>query len=332
MIGPDTDWNNLVTRGGTEDQRYFTEKYSPQPLDWCSFTLKFAARQSGCMPPFPGSAIRGAFGHALKRLVCLMRHKVCDGCTLEHVCVYTKIFEARAASVADNSKRNLQPPTPFVLNTSFLSRKTFQKDDTLEIGFRLFGSAVSASPFVLKSMSDAGEHGLGSNRLSFRLIEVSQWGEGNNWRPGQTYPPPIIRGTPPVTGSEFHWHFVTPVRLRSNGKPVDHHRATPQDLARSVLRRLRLLVQGYGDPKYLKLPSDMKRRTASLRFTDCNLSWKSLQRFSSRQSKTQSVSGFVGTVGLDFSNAPEWGPILAWAPIIHIGKGTSMGLGRVDMI
>ena len=75
----------------------------------------------------------------------------------------------------------------------------------------------------------------------------------------------------------------------------------------------------------------MRRRAGLLNFTYCDLKWRRLQRYSSRQSATHSVSGLMGAVGLDYSAVPEWGQILAWAPVIHIGKATSMGLGRVEL-
>ncbi len=104
----------------------------------------------------------------------------------------------------------------------------------------------------------------------------------------------------------------------------------PRDMAMPVFRRLSLLVRFFGNPENMPDHPDMKDRAGLLRFSGCDLTWRQLRRHSSRQSATQSVSGLVGAVGLDFSNAPEWGPVLSWAPIIHIGKGTSMGLGRVD--
>ena len=306
---------------------------APPALEWCSYALEFSASQDGELPAFPGSAIRGAFGHALKRLVCVMRNRPCEGCPLEFSCLYTTLFETRAHP-ADGpaAVRDIRPPHPFVLKVEFLARRRIHKGDTLRFGLNLYGTAVSASPFVLRAMEEAGERGFGRNRLSFRLEGIRQAGPQDDWSPGRAYPVPAIRDAPQASGISCRWHFATPLRLRSGGRPVDDRRLTPADLAMPVLRRLDLLVRHYGNPGQLRFQPDMKRRAGLLRFTHCELKWKRLQRYSSRQSTTHSVSGLMGDVGLDCSAVPEWGPILAWAPVIHVGKATSMGLGRVETV
>ena len=304
-------------------------------LEWCSYTLDFSARHDGDLPAFPGSAIRGAFGHALKRLACVMRNRPCDGCPLEFNCLYTTIFETRCdpATEGGNAVRNIRPPHPFVLKVDFAAQRRFQKGDMLQVGIVLYGTAVNTYPFVLRAMEEAGERGFGRNRLSFRLENISQVGlRHDDWASGKAYPVPGIQDPPQASGFSCHWNIMTPLRLRSGGKPVDHRRLTPGDLAMPVLRRLMLLVQHYGNPDQLRIHPDMSRRTSLLRFTRCDLKWKRLQRYSSRQSATHSVSGLMGAISLDYSAVPEWGQILAWAPVIHVGKATSMGLGRVEPV
>jgi hypothetical protein len=52
----------------------------------------FAPRSTLLVQSYPGSAWRGAFGHALKRIVCAMRLRPCHGCALSDVCVHTAFF------------------------------------------------------------------------------------------------------------------------------------------------------------------------------------------------------------------------------------------------
>ena len=298
-------------------------------LEWCNYKLSFVAQRDGVLSSFPGSAVRGAFGHSLKRLVCVMRHRPCDGCPLEFSCPYTTIFETRADPTKETAKRNARPPHPFVLKVSFLEERSFHVGDSLDVGVTLFGSAVNAYAFILRALEEAGKHGLGSDRVPLHLANVRQANKSEHWVPSQPYPVPHMQGSPRPNGTACRWHIATPLRLRSGGKPVDHRRLQPNDLAMHVFRRLQLLVRHFGDQQRMNAFPDMKGTARSLRFSDYNLSWRTLQRYSSRQSTTHSVSGLVGDVGLDYSDAPEWGQVLAWAPIIHVGKGTSMGLGRV---
>ncbi len=302
----------------------------PSPLAWCSYAFDFTAGRDGELPTFPGSAIRGAFGHALKRLVCVMRNRPCDGCPLESSCLYTTIFETRPAPSGKIMVRGNRPPHPFVLRVSFVRPRHLKEGDRLEVSVNLYGNAVAAYPFVLRAMEEAGKRGLGPDRLPFRLESIRQVDGRERWSSSKAYPEPVIRGAPQAVGSSCRWRIATPLRLRSGGKPIDHNRLAPRDLAMPILRRLMLLVRHYGNPGQFNVPQDMSAKAETLRFTCRDLSWKRLQRYSSRQSATHSVSGLMGVVGLDYSNAPEWGPVLAWAPAIHVGKATSMGLGRVE--
>ncbi len=316
--------------------KHWEDKHQRSPptlLAWCSYTLDFAAGRDGVLPTFPGSAIRGAFGHALKRLVCVMRNRPCEGCPLEFTCLYTTIFETRPAPSGLAAVRNNRPPHPFVLKVSFITQRHLRKGEQLQVGVNLFGNAIAAYPFVLRALEEAGEQGLGANRLPFRLLGIRPANNRHqNQAPDTDYPAPIMQGIPQVSGSECSWRISTPLRLRSGGKPVDHRKLVPGDIAMPILRRLLLLVEHYGDPNQFPMLPDMSRKAGMLRFTCCSLHWKRLQRYSSRQSTTHSVSGLMGVVGLEFTDVPEWGPILAWAPVIHVGKATSMGLGRVDTI
>ena len=300
-------------------------------LKWCTYALEFAAECDGELPRFPGSAIRGAFGHALKRLVCVMRNRPCEGCPLEFSCLYTTIFETRANPSGTAFDSRMRPPHPFVLKVSFVSQRQVRNGDSLQFGVSLFGNAVAAYPIVLRALQEACKRGLGSNRLRFQLKEIRKSGRPCGWKPDQSYPAPLIEDNPRINGCSCHWEIATPLRLRSGGKPVDHQSLAPRDLAMPVLRRLMLLVHHFGNPDKLDTPADMNDRASRLQLTYCHLKWKRLQRYSSRQSATHSVSGLLGVVGISFSDAPEWGPILAWAPTIHVGKATSMGLGRVEL-
>ena len=45
------------------------------------------------LPFFAGSMLRGAYGHALRRLVCLTRAPACENCSLRATCPFPRLFE-----------------------------------------------------------------------------------------------------------------------------------------------------------------------------------------------------------------------------------------------
>ncbi|MCB1057704.1 MAG: CRISPR system precrRNA processing endoribonuclease RAMP protein Cas6, partial [Acidobacteria bacterium] len=59
-----------------------------------------------------------------------------------------------------------------------------------------------------------------------------------------------------------------------------------------------------------------------------DLRWIHLERYSNRQRRKLDAGGLVGTVALDGDLTPFL-PLLTAAETLHIGKGTTYGLGRV---
>lgn len=57
------------------------------------YRAMFRASQPIHLPAFAGSAWRGAFGHALKRALCVTRMPVCAECALWRCCGYAYVFE-----------------------------------------------------------------------------------------------------------------------------------------------------------------------------------------------------------------------------------------------
>ncbi|HXO20887.1 MAG TPA: hypothetical protein VOA87_13305, partial [Thermoanaerobaculia bacterium] len=56
------------------------------------FTLRALGRAR--LPAYHGSLLRGAFGHALRRAVCVMgAEQACLSCRLRRACVHTRLFE-----------------------------------------------------------------------------------------------------------------------------------------------------------------------------------------------------------------------------------------------
>lgn len=53
-----------------------------------SFMFEFGFTGKNQLPPYSGSAWRGAFGHALKQSVCVVRHTPCSDCMLKNSCAF----------------------------------------------------------------------------------------------------------------------------------------------------------------------------------------------------------------------------------------------------
>ena len=62
-------------------------------LELKEFRFSIQAAEPVSLPEFFGSALRGAFGHAFRRRVCIFSDAPCETCLLRHTCAYSYIFE-----------------------------------------------------------------------------------------------------------------------------------------------------------------------------------------------------------------------------------------------
>ena len=78
------------------------------------YRLEFTTEQPIHLPEYAGSALRGAFGHALRRAACVTRERHCSACGLYRHCPYPAIFETPPPP--DYARRVLSKvPLPFVV-------------------------------------------------------------------------------------------------------------------------------------------------------------------------------------------------------------------------
>lgn len=305
-------------------------------LNSVSLTLEFQALAPFNAPAYAGSMLRGAFGAALKRTVCVMRLRDCEGCPLERACVYTTLFETRPPVEAGVMRLYQRAPQPFVLGASGTppDAPTVRRapGERLVVSVRLFGDAVGAAPFVLRAFKDAGQRGFGSARTPHALM-VARDGSGTTvWRKGGAFAPVRPDKTIPAPlPDRTRWRIITPMRLKREGKLLTPDTLTAGDIVMAVVRRLGLLATFFGDK-----PVDMdfralKAAARQSRLDEATLSWRELVRRSSRQKATLSMGGIVGDTVVDLGGDAGLAAALAWAPLIHVGKGASMGLGRVEV-
>src|SRR4051812_39341181 len=63
-------------------------------IPYLRLRMTLEAEETAVLPPFHGSMLRGAFGHALRRTVCVMGpRQACPDCLLRSACTYTRLFE-----------------------------------------------------------------------------------------------------------------------------------------------------------------------------------------------------------------------------------------------
>ncbi len=284
------------------------------PLPLLRTTYRFRAAGEGRLPGFAGSAWRGAFGHALKRTVCVMRLRPCEGCPLARTCLYPTLFHAAPDPAAARLRRLQSVAQPYVLMPPPEGPRRLRPGDRVELGVTLVGRAIGQRAYVRRALERAGEGGLGPDRLRFELESVAT----------ATTPPAVPPADRPLT-----LHFVTPLRLKRDAHLVTPEAFTPGDLLMALLRRVSML-RAFHDAAPLALDfAALKELAAATRWARRAVRWHETRRYSTRQEALLALGGLVGEAELAPAPLGPFRELLALAPWIGVGKGASMGLGQV---
>lgn len=335
-------------------------------FEFAKYRFVIRPRERFILPAYKGSTFRGGFGHAFKRVVCLLEKEKClDGCLLNDRCMYHNIFDV---------------PTihPFIIEPPPEERESYGGDDLLSFNLILIGQAIDLFPYFLFTFEELGRLGIGKGRGQYWLEEVFSVGLDAEAR---VYSQKVMNPGLRITGEEFigrstldaescsdrsqtapaesgkvELEFLTPTRLKYQGRltsDLDFY-----IIFRAILMRLASLMDSYCGGGDVLLPSGYKTDAASLLKyfyhykesdkgsrqaiheniresksidTEMNdLSWMDWERYSNRQGEKMKLGGVVGKVSFTGSLG-KFLPYLRLAEILHVGKETTFGLGKVSV-
>jgi CRISPR-associated endoribonuclease Cas6 len=306
-------------------------------IRWARLRLTLLAQEPLHLPPYKGSTFRGAFGHAFKRVACPLRRE-CAECAHQSVCVYAYVFETPAPTEASSLARGPQVAHPFVLEPPETDRREFASGDRLEAGLVLIGRAIPLAPYFLAACREMGRQGVGRGRGRFRLERViAQDPEDPKGRvvydgaedllaPAVPFWSGEDLASRPTTDAErITLDFLTPTRLRQDADLVV--RPDFATLATALLRRLSVLAEVHCGRRPGINARGLLAGAAEVKVVDSQLRWHDWERYSARQQTRMALGGFVG--GITFSGPlASWLPLLRLGEVVHVGKGTSFGLGK----
>lgn len=315
-----------------------------QPLAafrFARFRLAFLADEPLQLPPYAGSTLRGAFGHAFKRVVCAARGKECDACILKQTCAYSYIFLTPLPTDARMMRLYRAVPHPFVIEPPLgheASRVT-RPGEQFAFGLILIGKAIEYLPYFIYTFSEVGKLGLGRGRGRCSLTAVHQIGpdgaetaiytsEAQTLRPGPrptTVADLIAR---PAPSPRLAIQFLTPTRLKHAGQYTSD--LDFRLLMSHVLRRLSTLSYFHCGQELALDFRGILGRAAAVKTLDRRLDWHDWERYSSRQKEAMKLGGFLGHITFDGDFAEFW-PYLLLGEHVHIGKATTFGLGKYEI-
>jgi hypothetical protein len=300
-----------------------------------------------------GNSLRGGFGSAFRKLVCVDMRWECAQCTLRYTCPYTKVFNPFIPPDAPQFSGNQNIPRPFVVKPPLSAQTRYAIGETLVFDLVLIGAAIDYLPYFIVAFRELGAIGFGLNRAHVQLARVEAIGADG--APATVYEAStnVVRPAPALTltlsqgarGQErttpdtqpqspdiehLTLDFLTPTTLKT-GSTVDRDGAIVRRPAfHHVIKRLRdrinALATFYGDGP---LALDFKALGAAAEQVETiadETHWVERTRFSRRREVTHDLSGFVGTLAVRGDLAPFLS-LLRVGEYIHVGKNAVFGNG-----
>lgn len=305
-------------------------------IRYARFRMEMVAVDRLKLPPYKGSTLRGAFGHAFKKLVCVKRDMDCATCLICAQCVYYYVFET-PFSGGEDSRGYAFAPHPFVIEPPGETRQIYEVGDALSVGLVLVGRALDSLPYFIYAFEEMGRQGLGTGRGKValkRVVALSAAGEqciyeADTGMLDLDYPICVGASKGEDIGSLVHLRLQTPIRLKAGGRFAS--RLDFSLLVRALLRRISDLTRFHCDAELVLDYGQWIALAEKVQTRAMNTRWYDWERYSLRQDQRMKLGGLVGDVVFTGDIEPFM-PLLRLGADLHVGKGTGFGLGRYEIL
>ncbi len=304
-------------------------KNLPFPVYKYQIITKFI--EPATLPPFKGSTLRGAFGIVFKNIVCINKKiSSCKECIISSKCVYKQIFEP---DITKEDKK-IEISTPFILEPPYDKKTIYKKGDKFEFNCIITGKVVDYFPYFLLTFKKIGEKGIGikGNRGRYKLEKIKNpsriiyEGEKDILK---DFKRPVRFTLPALKNNTLTLKFISPTRIKVGGKLINN---LPFSLFLKVLlRRISILNKYYWEKENIPDYKKLLEKSSSIITVNSNFKWYDWQRFSYRKKTVMKLGGFTGEITYK-GDLEEFLPFIKLGEIIHIGKNTSFGLGKYDIL
>ncbi|MBN1222396.1 MAG: CRISPR system precrRNA processing endoribonuclease RAMP protein Cas6 [Candidatus Aminicenantes bacterium] len=293
------------------------------------------------LPPYKGSTIRGAFGTALRKMSCRTGEADCRDCPRRNDCEFAFIFITPLPPDVRMNRYSEATPHPFLIEPPLEERGEYEPGERLCFSLILIGRGIPFFDVFVAAFEEMGREGLGKKRFTpgrVRVREIRTPSGASIRTDGKTPPTfPIRRldlpcdqdrGEGCLSQENFSLFFVTPTRICIEKRPVSERAFTGEHLVQNLVRRIANLHIFHGiNGEPLPDIFGLVRAAAGIRTVSNELAWYDWERYSSRQDCRMSPGGFIGRIV--FSGlSPEIASLLRAGEVVHLGKNTSMGMGK----
>jgi CRISPR-associated endoribonuclease Cas6 len=305
-------------------------------IPYQKYTFTLEAVEPLYLPYYKGSTFRGGFGNVFKRIACPLRFSECKDCILKEKCVYVYIFETIPNEKAQilNMNKYEKIPHPFIIEPPENSQNLIPAGETITFNLILIGKAIDYIPYFIYVFEELGKIGIGKGRGKYKLQNV-QVKEYTVYKKGILKKTPYqileipLQFKPSYKEDKVKIKIHTPVRIkyqRQFTSKLDFH-----IIIRNLLRRLTLLSFFHCSENPALQYKEIIAHAENIRTFSSNLRWYDWERYSTRQETRMKLGGVVGEITYE-GDITAFMPYLKAGEILHIGKGTSFGLGKYQII
>ena len=275
-------------------------------------TITIQLQQDTQLPAFKGSMLHGWFGHALKAA------------------------DEHAYFICYGEHHN-QQPKPYVICPSDDHKTQWRKGELYRFELSLFGQATQLVDSLFVALKIGEGLGFGPQRTPFQVISIATqnpYGLQAGAAPLTLAQMILLPDTPPLidTERELAVTFITPTRLKSQGKVCKIHIPDIHFLNQQILRRLIQLTRFWVldepvlfDELYTYQPAIRQLKTTN------HCYFEDWHRFSHKNQEHLPFGGLKGQVSF-YGDLTNLIPVLKIGELLHIGGKTTFGLGKYQLI
>lgn len=297
-----------------------------------------------------GSALRGAFFHALWGRFCANREATsCYECPLNAACPVSTLV----APLRNESRRGRDLPRPYIITPRYTGKDRYAPGESYTFGFTLIGDALKLYPYVIRAFLEMEHCPLGhplkelrGKRGSFRLcrIDAVHPFAPNRvclWQQGKTSPEKpqlgitindVAARAKQLPQDSVCVHFLSPTRLVAGAQVL--RQPDFMALALRLAERLEQVQQAYGrggDGQQREYGREwylsVKKQAEGITIERDETRWVDVRGYSTRQQQQISLSGFLGRTFFIGPVGDLLHELLTWGELLRVGKHIVKGAG-----
>lgn len=288
------------------------EALTPFFIKYLPLKISLTAIENAVLPAFLGSTVRGAIGQAL----------------YADSAAFTYLYNNHAL---DRSGKDVV--NPYIIVPPLIDKTSYQIGEELSIDLILLGNAIDYAPSLIYALQSARKLQLGASRYSFALKKIIH---GTNrrivWQDGllnkiaiQSITLPY-KTLPDVKGVSIS--LKTPLRIRRNGALIEA--VDFLTIIRNITNRMEAIAKRYGGLADNMEIKQVQILASEVAIVQNQLEMKNIKRYSNRLGEKMDFGGLLGSVQFE-GNLTPFVPWLYAAQILHIGRNTTFGMGKIEV-